>query len=134
MCVLLPGWDVLSAPGAISSPWCFFSCCTFLSCALLRGVGHGNLFRLSKPASFAKDRNPKVGQTHFRARTRLLRCRDAMSVAQRLAGHSSDIHDRKARCLDFGFRFSSLKALNRNSVKGFSAWLRTKGTQISKIG
>ena len=39
------------------------------------GVGHGNLFRLSKPASFLKDNNPNVGQTNFRVRTRALYCR-----------------------------------------------------------
>lgn len=35
--VFFPGWGVLSAPGATSSPWWCFSCCTFLSCAMLRG-------------------------------------------------------------------------------------------------
>ena len=50
------------------------------------GVGHGNFFRLSKPASFPKDRDPKVGQTHFSVRTRSLHCRHGMlaSTASRI--------------------------------------------------
>ena len=67
------------------------------------GVGHGSVFRLSKPASFPQGRNPTVGQTRFGAQTRPFSL-PPHHVGRTKAGRPFKRHPEQTSAV-FGFRF-----------------------------